>query len=396
MVRSYSRVRDIGSGAFGRAVLVRDQDAQLSVMRMVDVSRMDARQTGAVVEEIKMLSRLRHPYLINYHETFMEGGLLCILTDYAEGGDLSAKIAKVCKLGESLSEQQILRWFAQAALGIKYMHDKMIPHRNLKSRNLFLTSSGGLRVGDYGVSQVLQRTLASACTNVNAVHYLSPEICNDGPESFKGDVWALGCVLFEMAALRLPFDEPNVAGLVLKIVRGPTPQFPKQYSGELRKLHSSLLKRDPEQRPSAQEVLHWPLLQQEIKRMLNEEPARALPSAPRAPLFAVGSKLRPTPGSNVLLPRLMSSTGSVFRPRAMTSSWYGSKMALGDSNGKSYLNSTFTGKGSPRSPMTPRSLMDGAEAQASVPEAPVTLSGGATALQSQMPPQHRREFPSFD
>jgi NIMA (never in mitosis gene a)-related kinase len=381
-------------------------------MRMVDVSRMDARQTATVVEEVKMLSRLRHPYLIAYHETFMEGGLLCIVTEYAEGGDLSAKIAKVWKLGESFSEQQILRWFAQAALGIKYMHDKMIPHRNLKSRNLFLTASGGLHVGDYGISKVLERSLASACTNVKAVQYLSPEICQDGPESLKGDVWALGCVLFEMAALRLPFDEPNVAGLVLKIIRGPTPQFPKQYSGDLRKLCNALLLRDPEKRPSALEVLQWPLLQQEIRRMLNEEPARTLPSTPREPRqFSMASKLRPTVGNSVLLPRLLAPQGTAFRPGHQMSAtwsqtWYGGQQAVAYGRAQESKGATFPGASTipDGSPMPSASKTDGFKAQTmSSDAATVTHSGiesgeveGPLALRSQMPPQHCREFPSFD
>lgn len=410
MVRSYNRVRDIGSGAFGRAVLVRDQDGQLSVMRMVDVSRMDARQTGACVEEVKMLSRLRHPYLIAYHETFMEGGLLCIVTDYAEGGDLSAKIAKVRKLDESLSEHQILRWFAQAALGLKCMHDKAIPHRNLKSRNLFLTASGGLRVGDYGISKVLQRSLASACTNVNAVHYLSPEICQDGPESFKGDVWAFGCILYEMAALRLPFDEPNVAGLVLKIVRGPTPQFPKQYTGELRELCLSLLKRDPAKRPSTQEVLQSPLIQQEIRRMLNEEPARALPSTSRTPLPGLKSKLHVITGNSVVLPRLLAPQGKAFRP-GMSSTWLNSSTWYGSQTAPSKFLPADTGNTQPGTQTTqelpasqePRTDDYDAAKTLSPEEVPVAHAGlaavdpeGHAAPRSRMPPQHHREFPLFD
>jgi NIMA (never in mitosis gene a)-related kinase len=371
---------------------------------MVDVSRMDARQTGACVEEVKMLSRLNHPYLISYHETFMEGGLLCIVADYAEGGDLSAKIAKVRKLGDSLSEQQILRWFAQAALGLKYMHDKTIPHRNLKSRNLFLTASGGLRVGDFGISKVLQRSLALACTNVKAVHYLSPEICQDGPESFKGDVWALGCILYEMAALRLPFDEPNVAGLVLKIVRGPTPQFPKQYTGDLRKLCNSLLQRDAAKRPSTQEVLQWPLLQQEIRRMLNEEPARSLPSTPRTTMFGMKSKLQTTTGQSIVLPRLLAP--QVFRQTSnMSSTWYGGQMTQ---NRTSSLNTTFPGTHAMYahdSALSPVSRTDGFDAvkTTSPRDGSLTHSGLASAdiempaaMQSQMPPQHHRDFPVFD
>jgi len=321
-------------------------------------------------------------------------------------------------------------------MGLKYMHDKMIPHRNLKSRNLFLTASGGIRVGDYGISKVLERSLASASTNVKAVQYLSPEICQDGAQSFKGDVWALGCILHEMAALRLPFDEPSVTGLVLKIIRGPTPQFPKQYSGELRKICSSLLQREGEKRPSTMEVLQLALLQQEIRRMLNEEPAQALSATPRAPMLA---KLQPSPGnSNVVLPRLLAPKGggSFFRrgssigekssstpgrdfklserQRGITTSWYGSQTALEDSTRTlgpvpgtdtvpdgAPLSSATRSDGFDADKFVNGLLSDATKAQSprAVPADHSGLMSGETddseAIRSQMPPMHSREFPDF-
>merc|ERR1740121_1927048 len=150
--------------------------------------------------------------------------------DFAEGGDLYERIRLVRKSGSALPEQNILRWCTQAALALKYIHDKHVLHRDLKSKNLFLTSGDKLRVGDFGISKVLQSTAAFARTVIGSPHYLSPEICQEKPYSFSSDMWALGCIVFEMAALRVPFDAQNLPAVVHRITRGPLPQVPSNYS----------------------------------------------------------------------------------------------------------------------------------------------------------------------
>lgn len=332
-----------------------------------------------------MLSRLRHRFLISFHESFMEGGLLCIITDYAEGGDLLAKIAKVRKSNKNLGQQQILRWFAQANLGLKHLHNRGIIHRNLKSQNLFLTASGQLRVGDYGITKILERSLVSSWNNVKAIHYLSPELCQKGEASFSSDVWALGCILFELAALRLPFDEPNVANLALKIVKGPTPTFPPQYSDDLRKLCSSLLQRDAEKRPQVADILQLPLLQQEIRRMLNEEPAQtpgermALPRGLlERPVMA--DKLGPvsfSQSTSVVLPRLLAPVRANSGQFSLKPSLaLGGAVTLGES-----MMSPCTSARSPQ--VSPSSALPAPS------EVPLSVA-------NHLPPQHQRDFPVFD
>ena len=91
---------------------------------------------------------------------------------------------------------------------------------------------------------MLESTRAFAKTAIGTPYYLSPEICQEKPYSFDSDVWALGCVLFEMAALRVPFDAQNIQALVQKITRGPMPQIPSHYTGDLRQLCRELLHRE--------------------------------------------------------------------------------------------------------------------------------------------------------
>lgn len=283
LCEGYVKVKDIGQGSYGKAVLVQDPEGKLYVMKTIDMSAMDRKQRRDAINEVRVLSCLKHPYIVSYRESFSENSTLAIVMDYADGGDLYQRVGRTRKAGQSIPERQIVRWFTEASLALKYMHDKHVLHRDLKSQNLFLTASDRLRVGDFGISKVLENTAAFAKTAIGTPYYLSPEICQEKPYSFGSDVWALGCVLYELAALRVPFDAQNIQMLVQKITRGPLPQIPSHYTQELRQLCGDLLHRDQTQRPSATEIIQRRYIQDEIRRMLYEERAKASAQGDKGP-----------------------------------------------------------------------------------------------------------------
>lgn len=273
--RGYVKVREIGSGSYGKAVLVHDAEGKSYVMKIIEMARMDSKQRKDTINEVKVLSVLKHPYIISYRESYIENRTsLVIIMDYAEGGDLHQRVTRTRQAGKTFSEERVLRWLTEATLALKYLHDKHVLHRDLKSQNLFLTSQDRLRIGDFGISKVLESTGAFARTAIGTPYYLSPEICLERPYSFSSDIWALGCVLYELAALRVPFDAQSLQKLVQKITRGPAPVLPSAYSQELKQLSGDLLHRDESQRPSASDILQRPIVQNEIRRMLREEQAK--------------------------------------------------------------------------------------------------------------------------
>merc|ERR1719421_1615832 len=235
---------------------------------------MGAKERKDAANEVKVLSSLKHPYIVAYRDSFIEDGFLNIVMEYADGGDLFTRIQKAKKSMTKFPEQQILRWFTQALLALKFIHDKHILHRDLKSQNFFLMSNGKLRIGDFGIAKVLDSTAAFAKTTIGTPYYLSPEICQERPYSWSSDVWAMGCILYEMAALRVPFDAPNIRALVSKITRGPLPVLPTQYSPNLQKLYEDLMQRDEKRRPTAAGVLRYSIVQAEIRNMLREEQSK--------------------------------------------------------------------------------------------------------------------------
>ena len=127
-------------------------------MKVIDVSKMDRKQKEEAVNEVGVLKSLRHPFIVKYLESFMDKKMLCIVMDYADGGDLYTQITKHKKEGIPFDEDQILQWFVQMCMAIKHVHDKKILHRDLKTQNIFLTSKGEIKLGDFGIARVLQHT----------------------------------------------------------------------------------------------------------------------------------------------------------------------------------------------------------------------------------------------
>ena len=230
------------------------------------------------LSEATILERLDHPNIIRFKETFTMKKpklSLCIVMDYADGGDLKTKINS--QKGKFFVENQILDWFTQLCLAMKHIHDRKILHRDLKSQNIFLSKNGLIKLGDFGIAKCLNFTLDKARTFIGTPYYLSPEIVQNLPYSFKSDIWSLGVLLYEIAALKMPFDATNLPVLSLKIVRGNYNPLPNHFSKELKNLIHMLLSVDQEKRPNINAILSkkklnlgMPIVKSRIKNFLNE------------------------------------------------------------------------------------------------------------------------------
>ena len=134
---------------------------------------------------------------------------------------------------EYFTEDQVLNYFTQMCLALKHCHDRKILHRDLKSQNIFLTKKNIVKLGDFGIARVLSNTRSKAKTVVGTPYYLSPEIIESMPYSFKSDVWSLGVLLYEMCALVPPFRADDMQGLYKKVIKGKFPRRPDHFSQEM-------------------------------------------------------------------------------------------------------------------------------------------------------------------
>ena len=174
--------------------------------------------------------------------------------EFCDGGDLDQVIKRQRSTGKVFDENYVMRIFVQLLLALKYVHAQKILHRDIKPQNVFLTSTGLAKWGDFGVAKCLQHTTSMARTQTGTPYYLSPEIFNDEAYSSASDMWSLGVVLYELATLKLPFHATSL-GKLARLVLGRDPPPPKRCSPGLSDLLAKMLCKRATHRPKARRLL---------------------------------------------------------------------------------------------------------------------------------------------
>ncbi|XP_027373531.1 serine/threonine-protein kinase Nek8 isoform X2 [Bos indicus] len=264
-MEKYERIRVVGRGAFGIVHLcLRKADQKLVIIKQIPVEQMTKEERQAAQNECQVLKLLNHPNVIEYYENFLEDKALMIAMEYAPGGTLAEFIQKRCN--SLLEEETILHFFVQILLALHHVHSHLILHRDLKTQNILLDKHRMVvKIGDFGISKILS-SKSKAYTVVGTPCYISPELCEGKPYNQKSDIWALGCVLYELASLKRAFEAANLPALVLKIMSGTFAPISDRYSPELRQLVLSLLSLEPAQRPPLSHIMAQPLC---IRALLN-------------------------------------------------------------------------------------------------------------------------------
>ena len=132
--------------------------------------------------------------------------------------------------------------------------------------NVFIDAHDNIKIGDLGLGKILGDSRC-AMSQVGTPIYMSPEMCEGKPYDTKSDVWALGCLMFELAALKPPFQAANQALLARKIINEtPESHVPSHYSREIPFIINKLLDKDPRRRPSPDSILNYSAVQIRLER----------------------------------------------------------------------------------------------------------------------------------
>ncbi|KAF1478045.1 Serine/threonine-protein kinase Nek5, partial [Eudyptula minor novaehollandiae] len=284
----YEIIKKIGEGSFGKIFLAKGKvDNEQCVIKEINVTQMPVKEKEASQKEVVLLAKMKHTNIVTFYASLQEKDKLYIVMEYCDGGDLMKRINM--QHGVLFNEDQILSWFVQISLGLKHIHDMKILHRDVKAQNIFLSNNGKVaKLGDFGIARQLNSTMEFAHTCVGTPYYLSPEMCENRPYNNKTDIWSLGCVLYELCALKHPviltvlfllfslikFEGNSLHQLVLKICRGHFHPVSPNYSYDLRILISQLFKISPRDRPSINSILRKPFLQKLVLRYLPPEIAQ--------------------------------------------------------------------------------------------------------------------------
>ncbi|NWI44802.1 NEK3 kinase, partial [Picathartes gymnocephalus] len=270
-MEGYNVLKVLGEGSFGRALLVHHKISdQKYVMKEIRLPMSSSGVENSRKEAV-LLAKMKHPNIVAFKESFEADGHLYIVMEYCDNGDLMQKIKH--QGGNLFPEDTILHWFVQMCLAVKHIHDKRVLHRDIKSKNVFLTQSGKVKLGDFGSARLLAHPLSYACTYVGTPYYVPPEIWESLPYNNKSDIWSLGCILYELCTLKHPFQAKSWKHLILKICKGSYDPLPSHYSYELHYLIKQMFKRNPQNRPSASTILARGCLTKLTKNCLPSEMA---------------------------------------------------------------------------------------------------------------------------
>ncbi|KAH3848007.1 hypothetical protein DPMN_090343 [Dreissena polymorpha] len=257
---SYIYVRNLGSGAFAEANLYRKiEDNSLVVWKEIKMARLSEKERRDACNEIEILFLLNHANIITYYNHFMDEDTLLIELEYANGGSLAQKISNQ----KEPFEEEVVKWYLfQLASALVHCHENGIIHRDVKCLNIFMTKTDLLKLGDFGISKVLEHSSQLAETIAGTPLYMSPELMKGEKYNNKTDIWAMGCVLTELLTLSRTFQGTNQLKLAYEIVLGEHIEVDANYSVEIRALVDQLLQKEPAKRPSAKEVIDGPVLKE--------------------------------------------------------------------------------------------------------------------------------------
>uniref|UniRef100_A0A0G4G8N4 non-specific serine/threonine protein kinase n=1 Tax=Chromera velia CCMP2878 TaxID=1169474 RepID=A0A0G4G8N4_9ALVE len=274
-MRNYEKLKEIGEGAFGKAFLVRKNNAdsheELCVLKQIDLSDLDESTMADALTEVQCLAGLDHPMIIRCRDSFIHKQKLVIVMDFADKGDLGQYLSDLKEKSESLDEETVILWFSQAVEALRHVHFNKVLHRDIKPQNVFLNQDGTVKLGDFGIAKVMEGENVLAKTNIGTPYYMSPEVFNQKAYNEKSDIWGLGCVLYEMLSLKRPFAAKTELALAMKISRAQFDPLPEgRYSKELTDLLTKMLSVNPEDRPSTVEILGDPWLRGKIAALVGK------------------------------------------------------------------------------------------------------------------------------
>jgi 5'-AMP-activated protein kinase, catalytic alpha subunit len=254
---NYRIIRQLGGGSFGKvkrknyAVAEHRVTSSLVAIKILNKREIQERNLMKKVKrEVQILESLDHPNVIKLYEVIETSTNILLAMEFLPGGELYNVIERNGKLPEN----QARVYFQQLIAGIDYIHQKGYSHRDLKPENILLDKDGYIKIGDFGLSNLMPvgDYLKTSCGSPN---YAAPEVVSG--TKYCGnevDVWSLGVVLYCLVSGRLPFDESTIPALFNKI-KAARFDMPYYFSDTLKDLILRILTIDPISRITVAQIL---------------------------------------------------------------------------------------------------------------------------------------------
>jgi len=203
-------VHPLGAGQFGEAKAVKDRKGRMFCLKEVVVKITDDKAREEALTEVRVMKETcKHPSVIMFYESWFERNRMCILMEYAPNGSLDKLIQEYTTVGKRFTLCKVRSFIEELAGALDFCHANGIIHRDIKPGNILVDQLGSLKLADFGLSRALEPNhLAS--TFCGSPLYMAPEQCTAGERySFPADIWAMGCVVYEIMAFHSPWVSPN-------------------------------------------------------------------------------------------------------------------------------------------------------------------------------------------
>ncbi|KAI0105662.1 kinase-like protein [Nemania sp. FL0031] len=292
----YEVLEKIGHGSFGVIRKVkRKVDGMIMCRKEISYLKMSQKEREQLHAEFQILSSLRHPNIVGYfhREHLKQTQDLHLYMEYCGNGDLGRVIRDLTRADKYAEEEFVWIVFSQLVTALYRCHYGIDPpdvgnsilsiskttkpktppgavtilHRDLKPENVFLGENNSVKLGDFGLSKMIQ-SHDFASTYVGTPFYMSPEICAAERYTLKSDIWSLGCVMYELCSREPPFNAKSHFQLVQKIKEGKVATLPRIYSAELMNVIKDCLRVNPDLRPDTASLLNLPVVR--LMRMQRE------------------------------------------------------------------------------------------------------------------------------